>query len=174
MACVCLEVCCSANGDDKYPVPTTIKIVRIFADEREAAREFPEDQAIKAESEFLGQDIYYLLWKTDEPLNIDRCIIGDNSISNVGMWLPDSERIYTDVSDMGVELVPPQRIKARAKARELAEKKKQKTKPRRETVVEYEDGEERPYYQTSSRIGSASGGNAIGRGTQGTPWRKAY
>ncbi len=122
MAYVCVEVSCSPNGDTRYPVPTTLKIVRIFASAEEATHEFPEDQAFKAESEFTGQDVYYLLWKTDEALNLDRNVVADNTISNVGGWLPDSDRMYTDVSDLAVELIPPARIKARAKERERAQK----------------------------------------------------
>jgi hypothetical protein len=179
MACVCVEVCCSPNGEDKYAVPTTIKIVRIFADTREAAKEFSTDQAFKAESEFAGQDIYYLLWKTDEPLNIDRCIVGDNTISNVGMWLPDSDRIYSDVSDLEVELVPPQRVKARAKVRERAQRQatqeRSKTRKHNTKVDRGESGfGHEDEGQSRSRLGSAAGGATIGRGRGGGMWNKQY
>ena len=111
MALVCLEVSCAPNGEERYPVPTTVKIVRIFADAREAAKEFPDDRIHPAESEYGGQDVYFVLWKTDDPLNIDRCATQGNNISNCGMWLPQSERVYGNVTDLEVELIAPQRIR---------------------------------------------------------------
>lgn len=181
MAYVCVEVSCAPNGEEKYPVPTTLRMVRIFADAREAAQEFTQDQIIKAESEYSGQDIYYLLWKTDEPLNLDRVIVQDNTIHNCGMWLPESERIYNDVSDLEVELIPPQRIKQRAKQREMAQRNAAKERKRaggkKKTSIVYGDTDQfddDSEYVGSGRIGSAAGGNSVGRSASGAPWRKAW
>ena len=173
MAYVCVEVCCSPNGDERYPVPTTLRMVAIYANRKEALEKC-EDQAIKAQSEFAGQDIYYLLWKTDEPLNIDRNITQDNTISNVGSWLPDSERLYGVVSDLKVELVPPERIKQRAAQREKATatqevKKKVRSRPAPdEPFVTTDMPEYRP-----PRMSTGAGGTALGR-TAGAPWRQVY
>jgi hypothetical protein len=175
-----VEVCCSPNGDEKYPVPTTLQLVRIFSDAREAMQEFPSDQVIKAESEYAGQDIYYLLWNTDEKMNLDRCIQADNVISNVGLWLPENERLYGDVTDLEVELIPPQRIKQRAKQRERAqqtaskERKRQGDGKKARTTINYGDEQTDEEYQGSGRIGPPAGGTSVGRSIGGTPWKQRW
>lgn len=103
-------------------MPTTIRIARIFADAADAAKSFPSDQIIKADAAYAGQDVYYLLWKTDEPLNIDRCVETGNVLSNCGMWLPADRRIYGETCDLGVELVPPARLADRQRQRAAAQR----------------------------------------------------
>lgn len=122
MAYVVAEISCSPNGEERFPVPTTIRICRIFADAADAAAEFESDKLFKAESEFSGQDVYYVLWKLDTQLNLDRSIVQENVISNCGMWLPQNSRIYNEVADLEVEIVPPERVKQRAKQRAAAER----------------------------------------------------
>jgi len=122
MAYVVAEISCSPNGDERYPVPTTIRICRIFADAADAAAEFESDKLFKAESEFSGQDVYYVLWKLDTQLNLDRSIIQENIIANCGLWLPQNSRIYNEVADLEVEIVAPERVKQRAKQRAAAER----------------------------------------------------
>lgn len=114
MALVCLEISCAPTGDEKYPVPTTIRVARIFATRDEARHEFGDDMIYRPDPEYAGQDVYFCLWDTSEPLNIDRCRAQDNTLSNCGMWLPDTERVY-GATDLEVELVPPERIRARKK-----------------------------------------------------------
>lgn len=186
MAYVVVEICCAPNGEHKYAVPTTLRIARIFADATEAAKEFAQDTYYKAESEYAGQDIYYVLWKLDEPLNLDRCIIQDNSISNCGMWLPDSERLYADVGDLEVELMPPERIKQRAKAKAQAEKAAlaaaQKSRRGNVKIARGgdDDGNENigggggdGEYHSSSSSSSHNPNARYARGiAAGTPWKK--
>lgn len=114
MALVCLEISCSPHGDDKYPVPTKIRVARVFADATQAAREFGDDMMYRADTEYAGQDVYFVLWNTSEELNLDRMRSADNTVSNCGMWLPDSARVY-GITDLEVELVPPEKIKARTR-----------------------------------------------------------
>ncbi len=123
MAYLLVEIACSPVGTEKYPVPTTIRIARIYASADEAASEFPTDQIVPPPSEYRGQSLYYVLWKSDDPLNLDReATEGENIVSNCGMWLEMSKRPTGDVTDLSVELVPPERVKARAKQRALAQR----------------------------------------------------
>lgn len=121
MAIVCLEVLCSGHGDDSYPVPTTIRIAQIFASYDQADEEFPEDVLKAPPTHVPGQDVYYVIWDTNEPLNIDRASDKNNVLSNCGSWLPDTERIFADV-DLEVEMVPPERMEARRRQRAAAKR----------------------------------------------------
>uniref|UniRef100_A0A6C0IV10 Uncharacterized protein n=1 Tax=viral metagenome TaxID=1070528 RepID=A0A6C0IV10_9ZZZZ len=174
MAYVAVEVSCSPKGVEKYPVPTTIKIAKIFASVAEISREFAEDKIIKAESECTGQDVYYLLWKLDTPLNLDRCIQKDNIISNCGMWLPDSQRLYADGANLNVELVPDEKIQQRARERAAAEKAAQRLKKgTRRNVDDYpsEEAEALGDYEHKRRHVSSDGAR-FSRTNSGTPWNK--
>ena len=184
MAYVCVEISCAPNGEEKYPVPTTLRIARIFADSKEAAKEFDQDLFYKAEPEVSGQDIYYLLWDTRKPLNLDRFRVHDNSISNCGMWLDDNERIFGDV-ELNVELIPPERIKVRNRAKAAAvraekkvdgkggDEKKPDRKPKAPAKDAYDDGyhsDEDGY--NSQRGASAIAGAVYAKHGGGTPWKK--
>lgn len=171
MAYVALEVCCSPQGNEKYPTPTTIRIAKIFANADDLTKNFSNDIIIRAESEYIGQDVYYLLWKLDEPLNIDRCTISENRISNCGMWLPDSERIYTE-SELEVELVPPEIIKQRARQKAAAERAANRGNARR-NVTDYTDGNDERYgdcYERRSRTSSSTSQFSTSAWS-GTPWK---
>lgn len=122
MVLVCLEVSCSPTGEDKYPVPTTIRIARIFADAKDVAENFPSDKIIEADSAYVGQNVYYICWNTDEPLNIDRSTETDNVISNCGMWLPAASRVFGDVCGLEMELVAPARLAERQRKRAAAQR----------------------------------------------------
>jgi hypothetical protein len=119
MAYVIAEISCAPNGQECYPVPTTFRICKVFGSGQDAAAEFDQDVLWPASDETKGQNVYYVLWKTDEPLNLDRCIQTDNKISNCGMWLSDDQRMYGDV-DLDTELVAPERLQERAKKRQAA------------------------------------------------------
>jgi hypothetical protein len=190
MAYVCLEVKCSPTGEEKFPVPTTIRIARIFADAADAAKSFPSDQIIKADAAYAGQDVCYLLWKTDEPLNIDRCVETGNVISNCGMWLPADRRIYGETCDLSVELVPPARLierqRQRAAAQRVAEateahmqrKRGSSAKAHVENAPMLPENDDAAYSGTFhgpvSGIASAPGAGAAIRQTAHGLWAKRY
>lgn len=144
MAYVVAEISCAPHGEEMYPVPSTFRICRIFANATEAEAEFGQDAIYKAPIEYSGQDVYYVLYKLDEPLNLDRCIQPANTINNCGMWLSSEQRIYGDVSDLNVELVPPERLRARARekaaAAKMARHKQRTTKSTSSKKVSYSNG----------------------------------
>lgn len=113
-----VEVSCAPYGETSYPVPTSFRMVKVLASRAEATTEWTGDKLYRAETdapEHTGQDVYYLLWNTSEPLNLDRHTVQDNSVSNVGSWLPETKRIESDVRDLHYELKPPRRVQMRAK-----------------------------------------------------------
>ena len=126
-----LEISCAPTGEEKYPVPTTMRIARVFGTEAEAKAEFSEDQLHGAEGEYVGQNVYYLLWNTAEGLNLDREIVQDNAISFCGSWLPDSERI---IGSTDLELCSTEKL------RERAQTKTKNTKPKKPVTVVADDG----------------------------------
>lgn len=172
-----VEVNCAPTGSESYPVPTTMRIARIFADGAEAAREFPEDKLIEPDAEYRGQDVYYVLWRMDEPLNLDRCIVKENTISNTGMWLPASERIFSNTTDLTtVKVAAPDRVKQRAQKKAAALKQAgARNTIGGEAAAAIADVHD-PLH-ASRGIHSARGAAAIpgaryGRAGSGTPWNQ--
>jgi len=183
MAYVCLEISCQPNGEEAYPVPTKIRIARIFSDAVEAAEEFPEDQIIKADTAYSGQDIYYVCWKTDEPLNIDRYLETDNCISNCGMWLPDEQRIFGNVCDLSVELVAPARLADRQRKRVAAQRAADAADARahgrraNQHDLAYtgdRDGGDVSVHHVGPLGPVTGGGTCGGVASKGSPWRQRW
>lgn len=121
MPLVCLEVSCAPNGTEKYPVPTTIRLARVFAGATDAAKHFDGDLLWAPDAEYAGQDVYYVLWDTSEPLNIDRTRNPENIVSNCGHWLSDEQRLYGN-TELEVEMVPPEKLRERERMRRAAER----------------------------------------------------
>lgn len=119
MVYVLVEVSCAPQGEGSYPVPTTFKLVRVFASRADANAEWNQGDTVhRAEAENAGQDVYYLVWNTSEPLNLDRHTTNTNNTSNCGMWLPDSKRVFSDTTDIHYELRPPARVIQKARKRQ--------------------------------------------------------
>lgn len=134
-----LEVRCFPHPSDSYPIPTTMKLVKVFATEQEAIADgwATQDRVYNPPEEFAGQQVYQMIWNTDEPVNLDRHIQNTRKVSNVGEWLPESKQIWSDTSDIQLQPIPPERLKERARRREMAQKvagpkgkAKQKGQPR--------------------------------------------
>lgn len=174
MVYVVLEVSCMPNGDDKYPVPAKLRLCKAFANHDEAKQAFPEDLFYPPNSEYIGQDIYYVLWNTDEELNIDRSVVRENEPSNCGMWLDAEYRIWDDVSDMQVKLDAPQRVHERyskkARHRSSAPPTTDATGGDRgnDGDVDDDDAELAPPRRTAAGII----GGRYGRAGAGTPWNR--
>jgi hypothetical protein len=89
------EIRCAPGSQG--PIPTTIKIVKVFGTVSEMLASFPKD-LFHSDPDFKGQDVYQVMWDTDEALNLDRSIVRDNKISNTAMWLPESKKIYGETN----------------------------------------------------------------------------
>lgn len=157
-----VEISCAPHGDARYSVPTTFRFCKFFASQAAAHREFEQDLLFEAEAEYAGQNVYYVLMNTAEPLNLDRTVVQDNSINNCGSWLPDSERVYGDVTDGALELVPSEKLKKRAKERANAARAAGETGP----AVMCDDEDSVPRSRARNRPGYL-GGSSVG-----ATWKK--
>lgn len=160
-----VEISCMPNGDESYPVPTKFRLCKIFGSVDEAKQTFTDDLFYAPDSEYVGQDIYYVLWNTDEELNLDRSIVRDNTLSNCGMWLDAEYRVWGDTADMEVTLQPSKRVRERSKKHTG----KNATKPHH-TDTNDSDNEYTSEQPLSRALSSTTHGASVRN--SGAPWRR--
>lgn len=173
MVYVLVEVSCAPQGDGSYPVPTTFKLVRVFASRADANADWNQGDIVhRAEAENSGQDVYYLVWNTNEALNLDRHTTNTNNTSNCGMWLPDSNRVFSDTTDIHYELRPPARVIENARKRKqvtsISTNKYQTARGDSQWFDDDNDDEGEHEYQNYR---PSQHRPVYGRRGGGTPWR---
>ncbi len=122
MWCI-VQVSCVPHSEDYYPIPTRMEIVKLYTSKEEALIDWEHGDLVhNPPPHKQGQEVYQLLWDTEEPLKLDRYTSNNRKVPGVGQWLPAAKRILSDVTGVQLQPVPPQKLLERSRRRQAAER----------------------------------------------------